>query len=190
MAAAYASCRPSLLAALPGVAIAAALVPPIGSAGLALSLGEYRLATGALLLFSVNMVTIVFASTVALWAVGIRGVKKKTRFTSFLRAAVVVGVLGLTVQLSLTPPRHTFETRLPRGLIESVERQLGTRFRLYGIDISHSERGVELIVRISGDEPVSEELADAVRTVAREHFNEPVQVRMVSRFEVDPDQEE
>ena len=41
LAAAYASSRPGLIAALPGVAIAAALVPPIATSGLALSIGDF-----------------------------------------------------------------------------------------------------------------------------------------------------
>ncbi len=55
LAAAYATCRPGLLAALPGVAIAAALVPPVASAGLLASLGEFSQASGALLLFFINI---------------------------------------------------------------------------------------------------------------------------------------
>lgn len=56
VAAAYATSRPNLLAALPGVAIAAALVPPLATAGLALSMGEFDLFVGAGLLFLTNMV--------------------------------------------------------------------------------------------------------------------------------------
>jgi uncharacterized hydrophobic protein (TIGR00271 family) len=50
LAAAYATSRPNLIAALPGVVIAAALVPPVATSGLALSLGDLPLAFGALLL--------------------------------------------------------------------------------------------------------------------------------------------
>jgi len=187
-AAAYASCRPGLLAALPGVAIAAALVPPIGASGLALALGEYRLAWGALLLFLVNMVTIVFASTIALWVVGIRNVKKGSRLTLVARGAMVVAVLGLAVQLSLSPPKYSFESTISPELVEAVEQRLGSSHRLYGLDVSHSERGVELIVRVRGRQLVPDELADEVRAIAGEHFDEAVQVRLVTRFEIGADE--
>ena len=59
VAAAYAMGRPNLSSALPGVAIAAALVPPIAAAGIAASHGEWQLALGALLLFLTNIVAIV-----------------------------------------------------------------------------------------------------------------------------------
>ena len=58
MAAAYAIGRPNLSSALPGVAIAAALVPPIATAGMGLAIGEFRLAGGALLLFLTNIIAI------------------------------------------------------------------------------------------------------------------------------------
>jgi uncharacterized membrane protein len=56
IAAAYASSRPHLSAAFPGVAIAAALVPPIATSGIALSAGDIRVAVGAAVLFATNLV--------------------------------------------------------------------------------------------------------------------------------------
>lgn len=72
IAAAYALCRPQLSAALPGVAIAAALIPPVASIGLALSLGELAVARGATLLFAVNVVVIILISALVLSLMGVR----------------------------------------------------------------------------------------------------------------------
>jgi len=63
--------RPNLLSALPGVAIAAALVPPIGTAGMALTMGNFELGGGALMLFFTNIVAIVLGTAMTFWAVGI-----------------------------------------------------------------------------------------------------------------------
>jgi len=71
VAAAYAMSRPNLLSALPGVAIAAALVPPIATAGMAMTMGNLELGGGALLLFFTNIVAIVLGTAVTFWAVGI-----------------------------------------------------------------------------------------------------------------------
>ena len=80
VAAAYAMGRPKLLSALPGVAIAAALVPPIATSGLLLSVGQFQLSIGALLLFFTNIVAIVLGTACAFWAVGIGvGVKEKRK---------------------------------------------------------------------------------------------------------------
>jgi len=71
VAGAYAMGRPNLISALPGVAIAAALVPPIATSGLALTMGDFWLAGGASLLFFTNIVAIVLGTGITFWAVGI-----------------------------------------------------------------------------------------------------------------------
>ncbi len=71
IAAAYAMGRPNLISALPGVAIAAALVPPIATSGLALAMGDLLLFGGSLLLFATNIIAIVLGTAITFWAVGI-----------------------------------------------------------------------------------------------------------------------
>ena len=71
VAGAYAMGRPNLISALPGVAIAAALVPPIATSGLALTMGDLKLAGGASLLFFTNIVAIVLGTAMTFWSVGI-----------------------------------------------------------------------------------------------------------------------
>ena len=71
VAGAYAMSRPNLISALPGVAIAAALVPPIATSGMALTMGDFVLSGGAALLFFTNIVAIVLGTAVTFWAVGI-----------------------------------------------------------------------------------------------------------------------
>lgn len=71
IAGAYALGRPNLISALPGVAIAAALVPPIATIGLALTNNDFVLAGGASLLFLTNIVAIVLGTAITFWSVGI-----------------------------------------------------------------------------------------------------------------------
>ena len=59
-AGAFANTRRSIATALPGVAIAVALVPPLSVVGIGLSLKDFVLARGSLLLFITNLVCIVF----------------------------------------------------------------------------------------------------------------------------------
>jgi uncharacterized membrane protein YqjE len=185
LAAAYASCRPGLIAALPGVAIAAALVPPIATSGLALSLGDFALALGALLLFGINMVTIVLASVMSLLAVGIRNIKKTSRWTVIVGSAVIVSVLALGVYLSLQPREYELTEKLPSGLLEAVQESLGTDYRLDGLAVAYDELGVQLNVSVVGKTPAPEDLATDVRTVASDHYDQPVRVRLLTRIAID-----
>ncbi len=59
-AGAFAYTRRSISSALPGVAIAVALVPPLSVVGIGLAQGERQVAVGALLLFLTNLICIVF----------------------------------------------------------------------------------------------------------------------------------
>ena len=70
-AAAYAVVRNDLIAALAGVAIAAALVPPVATIGIAGVLGNIDVAQGAALLFATNVVAVIIGSSTALSLVGI-----------------------------------------------------------------------------------------------------------------------
>jgi len=185
LAAAYASCRPGLIAALPGVAIAAALVPPIATSGLALSLGDFALAFGALVLFGINMVTIVLASVMSLMAVGIRNIKKTSRWTVIVGSAVIVSVLALGVYLSLHPREHEVTEKLPSGLLEAVQESLGTDYRLDGLAVAYDELGIQLNVSVVGRTPAPEDLATEVRTVASDHYDQPVRVRLLTRIAID-----
>ena len=100
VAAAYAMGRPHLVSALPGVAIAAALVPPIATAGLAIPLGSWQLAGGASLLFFTNVIAIVLGTAFTFWAVGIstyvdtkHGQKVRTWPRYWFAAFVVISCL-------------------------------------------------------------------------------------------------
>jgi len=70
MAAAFALAMPSISAALPGVAIATALMPPLCTVGIGVAMGRWDVAGGALLLFLTNAVTIAFAAMLVFFALG------------------------------------------------------------------------------------------------------------------------
>jgi uncharacterized hydrophobic protein (TIGR00271 family) len=196
VAAAYASSRPNLLAAIPGVAIAAALVPPIATAGLALSIDEYKLAFGATLLFVINTFAIVLAAQVSLWAVGLRNIKKQSRSTARIGAGVIGGVMALAIYLSVFSSGQDVKQLLPEPstLVAAIEAELkdagskrDQRFRLRRIDVSHDARGYEVIVRVTGPGFVPKRLSDEVRRIARDQLDEPVEVRVVTQYPLDTD---
>jgi hypothetical protein len=62
--------QPNLSAALPGVAIATALMPPLCTIGIGIALRQWNVAGGALLLFTTNAVTIAFASVLVFFLRG------------------------------------------------------------------------------------------------------------------------
>ena len=96
VAAAYANGRPNLVSALPGVAIAAALVPPIASSGIAAAAGHAAIAFGATLLFLTNIVAIALGTACAFWAVGVRGAHQHGKFQSWaVRVAILLAIVAI-----------------------------------------------------------------------------------------------
>jgi uncharacterized hydrophobic protein (TIGR00271 family) len=103
-AAAYAVSRKEVASALPGVAIAAALVPPLAVVGYGLGTIQFEYAAGALLLFITNLAAIILAGAVTFLSLGFRPPTRaergeQTRYG--LRMALVAMVI-ISIPLLMT----------------------------------------------------------------------------------------
>jgi len=106
-----------------GVAIAVALVPPLAVVGICLELGAYKLAAGALLLFSTNFVAIVMAASAMIAAsrvipIGFLRVRFKQLRAGFL--AVLAAAIVIAVPLAL----HTRNVIEGEGFRRTVARSV------------------------------------------------------------------
>lgn len=129
VAAAYALARPGLLEALPGVAIAAALVPPIATAGASLALGRTDNAIGAASLFGVNLVCIILASAGTLYTLGVRANQKQKR----LWARRILITLSLISMLIAFPLGTALLSRIPsssRSIQKALHQHLSSKPKL------------------------------------------------------------
>lgn len=95
-AGAYAIARRDVAAALPGVAIAAALVPPLGVIGIGVSQGDFAVAGGGTLLVLTNLVAISLAGSITLLLLGFRPAPRGER-QARLRTGLVASVILLVV---------------------------------------------------------------------------------------------
>jgi uncharacterized membrane protein len=111
IAASYAQTRRHLSSALAGAAIAAALVPPIATAGLQIAFGVWDKSEkgvpvmGPLLLVSVNVLMIMIGSSFVLWARGMRSDRSlgmQSRWT--LRMFALLLVLALMTLIWILHP--------------------------------------------------------------------------------------
>lgn len=101
-AAAYAMAQPRLSATLPGVAIATALMPPLCTAGIGLSQRRFDVGGGALLLFGVNLVAIVFAGSVCFAIMGFQPARHAERRAVLQRALLIEGAVMVAAVLVLS----------------------------------------------------------------------------------------
>ena len=139
---------------------------------------------GATLLFVTNMVAIVLASTLSLWAVGLRHIRKHSRLTAFIGAVLTLAALCLAVYLSLSPPRYTKKYGAPDAIIKAVERRLEGGYRLRSIKMSYGRKHTDLVVDLGGSSPPSKRLAEDIRRFAQDHYGRSVRVRVTFQWEV------
>ena len=103
-AGAYATVHKKISGALPGVAVAVALVPPLAAIGVLLGYGQPQLARGATLLFLTNLVGIVLMAAVVFL---LTGLVPRHRFRTHRRWIVgsvsITALCALAVTLILTP---------------------------------------------------------------------------------------
>lgn len=96
-AGAYVAARRTGTDALPGVAIAVALVPPLATVGICVELGRYDDATGALVLFLTNFAAIVVAACVVFALSGAAPSREMLRERSRVRIGFIAAVAALVV---------------------------------------------------------------------------------------------
>ena len=101
-AGAYATVRRDVSAALPGVAVAVALVPPLATVGISLEAGKADLVAGAFLLYITNLAAIVFAGVMVFVATGFVPARRITnRGLQLLAAVGVTAVLVVAIAVPL-----------------------------------------------------------------------------------------
>ncbi len=113
---AYATARKDIPAALAGVAIAAALMPPVCTIGLGIALQVYDLAFGATVLFLTNIICIITAGVIVFGWLGMRfqkyeGIHPATQIAALMLLVVVavpvgVGLVSLTWQANRETAIH------------------------------------------------------------------------------------
>ncbi len=139
-AAGYILPRRSTVAALPGVGIAVALVPPLATVGITLHVHAGEQAANAFLLYLTNLAAIVFSASVMLILTGFRPAAVRGRH-SLTRRLVVTLVAVVAVAIPLTV--HTRSTIRDASLRHSVTSAVA--------EWDDSVRVVDLDARLSGD---------------------------------------
>jgi uncharacterized hydrophobic protein (TIGR00271 family) len=166
-AGAYAIARKDVAAALPGVAIAAALVPPLSVVGIGLAVFDPRIAGGSSLLFLTNLVAIVLAGAVTLLLLGFRPTERGER-TERLRLGLVASLVLLvviTIPLALVFVGSVRESSTRRTITEVLAGQVRAQEGLELLDFEFQPRdgAIEITARLYAQAEISDSTAIAWR---------------------------
>ena len=139
LAGAYALAHSAAAAALPGVAISAALVPPLSVVGITVAGGHYEEVLGSLLLFSTNLVAIVAAAVLVFFVLGFRPTRpqKEQRIVQMRSVRVALALLGaITFLLGASTYQLVRESSVSSRIREIVQEQVDA---LEGVEFSSME---------------------------------------------------
>ena len=183
-AGAYAIARKDVAAALPGVAIAAALVPPLSVVGIGLALGALRIAGGGALLFATNLIAIVLAGALTLLLLGFRPTHWDTRVAR-LRiglATTVVLLILIAIPLGVVFVRSARASHTERTVRQTVQAQLAPLPGVEPAEIRVREQGDELTVTVTvyTRRPVTAALAHRLNRALSVAVARPVRLHLIS----------
>jgi uncharacterized hydrophobic protein (TIGR00271 family) len=151
-AAAFALAMPGISAALPGVAIATAIMPPLCTIGIGLAMGRWDVAGGAALLFLTNAVTITFAATLVFFSLGFRGpltrrqdrVPRSLVISALLTAVLLVSLSYFSYQLFQSATENRF---LESVVVEEVGNIEGAELVEWTADESDGTLNLDIVIR-------------------------------------------
>lgn len=155
-AAAYALSRKNIGAALPGVAIAVAVLPPLCVVGIGFALRRMDVAAGGALTFIANIVAINFAASAIFWLMNfspkwslstVKDVKGKLK-----TSAVLLLVISLPLAYLMWDSLSSSDTRSKIEQVLVSQMDGIDQAKLTGVEFSYGKGG-ELLVFASMDSP-------------------------------------
>lgn len=184
LAAAYALTRPNISAALPGVAIATALMPPLCTVGIGIALLNWDVAGGALLLFITNAITIAFAAALVFF---LRGFSPDTHLVDqqLPRTLVISALITLTLLVPLTYYSVQFfqQANENRLINEVVNREVSrVDAELVEMDLSRAGSNLDMIITVSTSKALRYEQVIALQKAIVDGLQLPISLKVNQIF--------
>ena len=185
LAAAYSLTETRLSAALPGVAIATALMPPLCTVGIGVALMRADVAGGALLLFVTNAVTIAFAAAVVFFLRGFnpyplennRKLPPSLQLSAFLIFILLIPLTYFSVQFVQQASEYR---RINEVLNEEVSKINNAELVEFTTNNEEDLINIEMTIRTNNS--LRYEQVIALQENVVEGLNQPVSLRVNQIF--------
>ena len=141
--------------AIPGVAMAVALLPPLASAGILIDFGNLDLALRAFVLFLVNFLAMILAGSLTFLATGVSAPNVVSRFSGVIRyylVLVLALVLGLSVPLFYYSTEVWFDAEHRAANFPELQEWLRQN-QLELAEVSVNQRRKAVFMHLVGPEP-------------------------------------
>jgi len=183
LAGAYAVARKNVSAALPGVAIAAALMPPLVTVGLGLAVGSPHVAGGALLLFITNIAAISLAGSIVFILLGVSpgtcGPESRRRLQMRLIASLIV-LAVIAIPLGVIMAR-TVQDAARENTVRSIltEQVVAEGSELTTIEIERTDRGLKIVATVRSEHEFDQESVKNLTNALNDRLDSAVELRLV-----------
>ncbi len=184
MAGAYALSRKDVSAALPGVAIAAALAPPLAVVGLGFASGNMQVAGGALLLFITNLITISLAGVIIFTLLGIHPLNLQPEIKKRIRRGItgmVFLVVVLTIPLGIIMNGIIQNSREDQT-IHRILQESDLLEEMTDLDINRSQNRDQLIISatVRSAEPLTQEIVNTLKQELENELDHPITLDIIT----------
>ncbi len=183
MAGAYALARKDVSSALPGVAIAVALMPPLAVVGLGLSLGDAQVAGGAFLLFITNVGSISLAGAIVFMLLGIhpQAWRPETQRQIWRRlSSLVLLLLVIATPLAVIMGGVKRDTAARQAIREVLEVQVASQGgELSAFEYRTDKSSVVVVATMRSVRPLDQATVDATATALGGRLGRPVTLEVV-----------
>ena len=174
--AAYATARKGIPAALAGVAIAAALMPPVCTIGLGIASENIDLAVGATLLFLTNIVFIVIAQYVMFLWLGLRPKREDGKISWVTTSTVMLATLIIIFIF--------FSIRLRQQATEGldIERRLTERFapaEVVQLEVLNTNDPIDIAITLRSNSVVTPKFVSTVQEELSAELEQDVLLEVV-----------
>lgn len=184
MAGAYAVSRKDVSAALPGVAIAAALAPPLSVVGLGFAIGNVQAAGGALLLFITNLITISLAGVITFSLLGIHPLNLQPEIKKRVRrgiTGIVFLVFLITIPLAIIMNGIIKQTREQKAIERiMLESPFAEDINILDIERTQSRDKLLISATIRSPKPLDQQSVDDLARALEEELSRPLTLDIIT----------
>lgn len=176
-AGAFAKTRRRIADALPGVAIAVALVPPLSVVGIGLALRNGSLAFGASVLFITNLTGIVFSGVIILLLQSYGSVKRAKQGLIF--SLIMLIVLGLPLGWSL---KGLIVENNIRYQVNQIVRQEANTFdnsEIRSVKITPNSAKIQVAIEVAAvDQEINRDRLKVLKKILTKRLEQPVELEV------------
>ena len=177
LAGAFTQTRRSIADAIPGVAIAVALVPPLSVIGIGLGLAEQEIALGAFLLFSTNLICIVFFGSLVFLFQSYGNLDRAKK--GLAMSTVVMFALGVPLTISMRELiiRKNVTSQVSDLVLEEMDTFSNADIDL--ITVIPREKFLDIKIDVAAPlDSISQADIDRLRNVLTNQINRPIELRV------------